>query len=558
MIKKKITFLTIFLLILQMNSTAQIGISEKNLEEWKDKRFGMFIHWGPISIKGLELSWSRGDQLPVDEYENLYKEFNPVDFNATEWVNIAKAAGMKYIILTAKHHDGFCLWNTRQTDYNIMNSPFKRDIVKELAEACKKQGMKFGLYYSVIDWHQPDFPLRGYLPDNATPEMKKMAYREESDIDAYTNYLKKQVAELLVNYGPLYLLWFDVPQLFDEKRGQGVIDFVRQIQPDLIVNNRSGAPGDFDTPEQNVGGFSNKRPFESCMTIADQWSWKPNDELKSLETLMHILIRSAGANGNFLLNIGPMGSGKFEQTQVDRLKEMGQWLQKYSHTIYGTRGGPFLPTDWGVSTHKGNTIYLHVLKWIGNSPKIILPDIGREIQSCSIFNSNEAVKLTKTDGNYVIEFPSKVLQPVNTIIELKINGNASEIEPVKLVPQALSFRQKVDVSKTPDLWWNSINNINNGDWALPWVPARDDKMPWAEIDLGKPQQISKVLVYERGNSIKAFSIQCFVKDKWKTVHTGKEIGSLREIKLTGITTQKIRLVLTDYTKNSEILEITVL
>jgi len=555
---KKNTSLTVLLIILQMNLTAQTGISKKTLEEWKDKRFGMFVHWGPVSMKGYELSWSRGEQLSIDEYENLYKEFNPVGFNAEEWVNIAKAAGMKYIILTAKHHDGYCLWNTRQTDYNIMNSPFKRDIVKELAEACKKQGIHFGLYYSVCDWHQPDFPLRGYLPDNSTPAIEKMATREKHDLEAYTIYLKKQLAELLVNYGPLYVLWFDVPQMFDEKRGQGVIDFVRQIQPDLIVNNRSGAPGDYDTPEQNVGGFNKDRPFETCMTIADQWSWKPDDELKSLEQLMHILIRSAGGNGNFLLNIGPMGTGKFEKTQVDRLKEMGQWLQKYGHTIYGTRGGPFLPTDWGVSTHKGNTIYIHVLKWIENSPKIILPDIGMEIQSCSILNSNEAVKLTKTDGNYVIEFPSKALQPVNTIIELKINGNASEIEPVKLAPQALSFRQKVAVSKTPDLWWNAINNINNGDWALPWVPAGDDKIPWAEIDLGKPQQISKVLVYERGNSIKAFSIQCFVKDKWKTVHTGKEIGSMREIKLTVITTQKIRLVLTDYAKNPGILEITVL
>lgn len=213
---------------------AQEGAEGKytgNLEkkkDWRDKRFGMFIHWGPVTLTGKEIGWSRGSQVPVEEYDSLYKRFNPVKFNADEWVSLAKSAGMKYIVLTSKHHDGFCLWNTRQTDYNIMNTPFGRDVVKELSEACRRQGMAFGLYYSTCDWHHPEFPLTS--PGGSVE-------RKESNLDRYTSYLKRQVAELLVNYGPLYVLWFDVPQKFDKTRGQGVIDFARAIQPDIWIND---------------------------------------------------------------------------------------------------------------------------------------------------------------------------------------------------------------------------------------------------------------------------------------------------------------------------------
>lgn len=201
----------------------------------------------------------------------------------------------------------------------MMNSPFNRDVVKELAEACRKQGIEFGTYYSTCDWHHPDFLL-------TSPGGSKA--REKSDLDAYTTYFKKQVAELLINYGPLYVLWFDVPQKFDATRGQSVIDFAHQIQPDIIINDRTGAKGDFDCPEQRIGGFQNNRPRETCMTIARQWAWKQNDEVKSLEQCLQTLIRSAGGDGNLLFNVGPKPDGSIEPLQVERLKEMGQWLQK--------------------------------------------------------------------------------------------------------------------------------------------------------------------------------------------------------------------------------------
>ena len=210
------------------------------IADWRSLRFGMFIHWGPVSLTGQEIGWSRGKQTSIEEYDQLYKRFDPVQFDADEWVRVAKAAGMKYIVLTTKHHDGFCLWDTRQTDYNIMNSPFGRDVVKELAAACKKQGIEFGAYYSVCDWHHPDFPR--------TSPGGKVA-RKEYNLDRYTEYLKAQVAELLTNYGPLVTLWFDVPQEFDAQRGQKVIDMCRSIQPGIVINNRTGAEGDYNTPE---------------------------------------------------------------------------------------------------------------------------------------------------------------------------------------------------------------------------------------------------------------------------------------------------------------------
>lgn len=529
--------------------------NERKVEEWKDARFGMFIHWGPVSLKGTEIGWSRGREIPVEEYDNLYKQFDAKNFNADDWVSVAKAAGMKYIILTTKHHDGFCLWNTRQTDYNVMNSPLKRDVVKELAEACKKQGIQFGTYYSTCDWHHPDFPL-------TSPGGK--VERQKSDLDAYTTYLKKQVAELLLNYGPLNVLWFDVPQKFDAVRGQGVIDFAHQIQPDIIINSRTGAKGDFDTPEQRVGGFQNTRPWETCMTIATQWAWKPNDNVKSLEQCLQTLVRSAGGDGNLLFNVGPMPDGRIEPLQVERLKEMGQWLQKYGYTIYETRGGPFKPADWGVSTRKGNSVYLHILKWIGNSPKITIPDLGMEIKSCRLAHGG-SVKLTKLDKGYTIEFAEKDLQPINTIVELELSENAMNIEPMEISSNSLSFSKPLKASSNSNKgqWinhqWVELSSVTNGDWAGSfWEPEANDQSPWVEVDLGKPEKIVQAILYERGTAVKAFELQALVGDKWKTISKGTTIGSKTVIKLPKTTAQKVRLVLKEFSQVPGIYEVVLL
>jgi alpha-L-fucosidase len=523
---------------------------EERLEWWQDARFGMFIHWGPVSLKGTEISWSRGGSgIPIEEYDALYKQFNPVNYNADKWVKLAKDAGMKYIVFTSKHHDGFCMWDTKYTDHNIMNSPFKRDVMKELAEACKKQGIALGFYHSTCDWYNPDFPLTS--PGGTVR-------RTTSNIERYTEYLKNQSFEIIKNYGPLLVMWYDVPQEFDSIRGQGVINYIRKIQPDILVNNRTGAKGDFDTPEQRVGTFQNNRAWETCMTIGRQWAWKPNDEVKSLEQCLHSLIRSSGGDGNLLFNVGPKPDGMIEPLQAERLREMGKWLEKYGYTIYNTRGGPFKPTDWGVSTRRGNKIYLHILKWAGDSPKIILPDLGMEIKKCTLTGGG-IVKYTNLKGENIIEFDSKLLQPINTIIEIEVAGNAMDIKLMDVAPQSLSYMKRVNASSNPDPQWTDIKSINNGDWVgTYWQPANDDKTPWAEIDLGKTQKITKAVLYESGQKIKAFELQYKSGNDWKTFYKGTTIGPKAEISFKEINTQFIRLVISSFSTTPGIYEIILL
>jgi alpha-L-fucosidase len=551
---KKFILFIFTILFMQGIKGQTLTSKDERFEWWKDARFGMFIHWGPVSLKGTEIGWSRGDEIPVDEYDALYKQFNPVDFNADSWVKLAKDAGMKYIVFTSKHHDGFCMWDTKYTDHNIMNSPFHRDVMKELAEACRKQGMALGFYHSTTDWYNPDFPLTS--PGGNVR-------RAVSNLDRYTEYLKNQSVEIIRNYGPLLVMWYDVPQEFDSVRGQGVIDYIRTVQPDIIVNDRTGAKGDFDTPEQRVGDFQNTRAWETCMTIGRQWAWKPNDEVKSLEQCLQSLIRSSGGDGNLLFNVGPKPDGTIEPLQAERLREMGKWLAKYGYTIYGTRGGPFKPTDCGVSTRKGNKIYLHILKWSDDSPRIVLPDFGMKINKCALV-SGEKVKYSKVNGENIIEFDGKLLQPVNTIVEIEVAGNAMDIRPMEVAPHSFSYMKKVTGSSNPDpKWidfqWTDIKSITNGDWVGTfWQAAKDDKAPWVEIDLNKPCKFSTTILYESGKNIKSFELQYKSGNDWKTCYKGTTIGSRAEIRFKPVEAQYVRLVIKSFSAPPGIYEIMLL
>jgi len=382
------------------------------VEAWKDMRFGMFICWGPVSLTGKEIGWSRGKPTPIEEYDSLYKKWNPEKFDAREWIKVVKETGARYIVFLLKHHDGFCLWDTKQTDYNIMNGPFKRDVTKELAEACREQGIGFFPYYSVCDWYHPDFPL-------TSPGGK--VKRSVSNLDRYTDFLEAQAKELITGYGPLVGIWFDVPQAFDRARGERVIRFVRSLQPNILVNNRTGAPGDFDTPEQRVGRFQTRRAWESCITLGTQWAWKPDDRIKSLKQCIDILVRCVGGDGNLALNTNPMPDGRIEPRQVERFKEIGAWLANCGRSIYATRGGPFRPGAWGASTHKGDTIYLHVLRWPGE--RIVLPAIDRRIVSHSVLTGGSAT-VTQTDETITVSVPPGSRDKLDTIVKLQLDRPA--------------------------------------------------------------------------------------------------------------------------------------
>jgi alpha-L-fucosidase len=396
---------------------------------WQRMRFGMFIHWGPVSLKGTEIGWSRGDQVPVAEYDQLYHQFNPTKFNADDWVALAKATGMKYLVFTTKHHDGFCMWDTKLSDYKITKTPFGRDVVRELADACHRQGILFCTYYSILDWHHPDYPLGSPGGKTAKPG---------ANMDRYNDYLKGQLAELVHHYGPLGILWFDgeweAP--WTHERGVDLYNYVRQLQPDIIVNNRVGKgredmagttkepavnPGDYDTPEQQIGRFNTTRPWESCITICQQWAWKPDDKLKSLEECVHTLVTCAGGDGNLLLNVGPMPTGEIEPRQVARLKEIGAWLAKFGTTIYETRGGPFPPGPWGVSTCRGNQVFLHVLKWPDGALR--LPALSRKVLASTLLVGGHA-EATAVNGGLEIRVAPDDRQEIDTVIALELDGPA--------------------------------------------------------------------------------------------------------------------------------------
>ena len=530
-----------------------IPASPEALQRWQDLRFAMFIHWGPVSLTGHEIGWSRGAQTPIEAYDNLYKEFNPTKFNAEEWVRIAKDAGMKYMVFTTKHHDGFCMWDTKQTDFNIMRSPFARDVVKELAAACKKEGMAFGTYHSVCDWHHPDFPLGS--PGGRTK-------KPSPNMDRYTEYLRAQVTELVKNYGPLIEMWFDVPQETGPERGIPTANLVRSLQPDILINNRAGGtPADFDTPEQHIGGFNMERPWETCMTICHQWSWKPDDTMKSLQQCLQTLILTAGGNGNLLFNVGPMPDGRIEPRQVERLREMGAWLKKYGESIYGTRGGPYKPGKWGGSTRTGNRIYVHVFKWDGDT--LQLPPLAAKVVSARALTGG-TVDFKQADAGLTLRVPAANHDGIDTLIALELDRPAMELAPVKVASASASLAVGAKVKASNVHQKNqqySAEKAVDDDMDTRWATDGGTKQAWLELDLGKPVTFSRVAIHEwagGGKRIQKFDLKYKDGEEWKSVFAGSTIGPDFKKDFPAVTARLVRLDILNATDGPTIDEIEIL
>lgn len=383
--------------------------SRDRLAWWREARFGLFIHWDPVSLVGTEISWSRagerrgypfgnGTEVPVDVYDNLYKRFKPDKFDARAWVRMAKAAGMKYIVFTARHHDGFSMFDTHLSDYKVTapDCPFGVDVVRKLADACHREGMRFGLYYSQPDWHNAD----AFTDRHAK----------------YLAYMHGQVRELLTNYGKVDLLWFDGLGKGDDAYGATeMLKMIRSLQPDIIVNDRSGAGGDYRTPEQEIGEFDTVHPWETCMTIGDQWAYKPHDRVKSLAECLQTLVRCAGGDGNLLFNLGPRPDGSFEPEQMERIGAMGAWLRKYGESVYGTRGGPYHPTESLACTHRPGAIYLHVLRWDGDTLDLPAPELP--VQRLKVLTGGAATYRV-SEGRLRIKLPADRHDPIDTVIKL--------------------------------------------------------------------------------------------------------------------------------------------
>ncbi|MGQ9590826.1 MAG: alpha-L-fucosidase [Planctomycetota bacterium] len=512
----------------------------ERLEWWRAARFGMFVHWGPVSLKGTEIGWSRGAEVPVEEYDNLYKRFNPVLFDAGEWVGLAKDAGMKYLVFTTKHHDGFCMWDTKQTEYNILRSPFARDVVGELAAACRKHGIAFGTYHSVCDWHHPDFPL-------GSPGGR--VRKPSPNLDRYTEYLRAQVAELVQNYGPLLILWFDVPQEFDAKRGQALVDYTRSLQPDIIVNDRAGVPGDYSTPEQRIGNFNMDRPWETCMTICEQWAWKPGDRLKSFAECIGALARCAGGDGNLLLNVGPMPDGRIEPRQAERLREMGAWLAKYGESIYGTRGGPYHPTSAVASTRRGNAIFLHVLRW--PEGELRLPPLPKKVVACSLLSGGE-VEFRETGDALAIRVSPTDRDPADTVVRLDLDGPALEIPPIDARPKVQATASNV-YQRMPDF---GPEAAFDGDLRSRWATDAGTHKAWISIEFERPKTIRGVRIREAyPGRVRKFELQAKHGTEWKAFASGDGIGEDFSKEFPPVAARALRLEILEATEGPTIWEI---
>jgi len=396
-------------------------------QQWfEDARFGMFIHWGVYSVLGNGEWVMESQKIPISEYEKLPPRFNPVEFSAAEWVKTAKDAGARYITITSKHHDGFAMFATRQSDWDIVDrTPWKQDPLKLLAAECRRQGLKLFFYYSQLDWHHPDyFPLGRTGHAAGRPP--------GGDWTRYLGYMNAQLTELLTNYGPLGGIWFD--GMWDKPdanwRLAETYALIHRLQPTALIGSNHHLkpfPGeDFqmfekDLPGQQTQTFNQTSqvgalPLETCDTINGAWGYNQNDHnFKSSTQLIQYLVRAAGNDANFLLNVGPMPSGRISPEFVERLEAIGTWLRQNGASIYGTRGGPLKPQPWGVTTHKGNTVYVHILK---PTPALQLPPLAMQIVSAHMLGGG-AVQTLKAGENTVLMLPASAKDPVDNIVVLE-------------------------------------------------------------------------------------------------------------------------------------------
>ena len=415
---------------------------DKRMEWWRDARFGLFIHWGLYAepagewkgekIPGISEWIMARAKIPVKEYEKLAETFNPVKYNAEKWVKLAKNAGMKYIVITSKHHDGFAMFHSKASKYNIVDAtPFKRDPLKELADACKKHGMRLGFYYSQAqDWHEPGGTY--FNIEQGEPHWDPDLVRE-----SLMNYIEGkavlQVKEIMENYGGLDILWWDTPRGMTEEAAQMLKDVADQY-PQMLTNNRLYRPwpGDFTTPEQHVPPTGLDYDWEVCMTMNTSWGYKYyDDNWKSTETLIRMLVDISSKGGNLLLNVGPTAEGLIPEPSVERLKEIGEWMAINGESIYGTDASPFYKLTWGRCTQKemkkGKILYLHIFNW--PEDKVLrVPGLKTQVKNVSLL-SDKRQKLSYKfeEGDLLIDVPAAVPDPVNTVIVVETKGKPEVI-----------------------------------------------------------------------------------------------------------------------------------
>jgi alpha-L-fucosidase len=500
------------------------------LQRWDDLTFGLFMHWDMSSLLGVEISWHKQTRvdvagegpIPDAVYNNLYRSFNPQQFDARAFVQVAKDAGMRYIVFTAKHHGGFSMFDSKLTTYKITNTAFHRDVVAELAEATREAGLAFGFYYSQPDWHHPDFIRK--------------------DFDAYRPFLFGQLRELCTHYGRIDIIFFD-GLFYGEKEyhSRELFKMIRELQPDVVINNRCGLPADYDTPEQVVGAFQNTRPWESCMTLGTSWSWKTGDTFKSPEDCIRILVSTVGGDGNLLLNVGPMPTGMIEPRQAAILKQVGDWLRKNGESVYALEGGPYKPAGWGACTSKGRTMYLHVLSWF-DAPEQF-PPLPVRIERAERMDGRP-VAFTQASDGIRFEVSEKDRDPLDTIIKLTLADDTAKIAPILVPTRSIARFGRVTASHAAE----SAAALVDDDPQTEWIPGV--RQCWVEVDLGSDCRFNRVDLREEGHEweerTKDFELLYrTATGDWVRLDRGTKIGHTYSKTFPAVTGRFVRLMVND-------------
>jgi alpha-L-fucosidase len=526
----------------------------KDVKWFRDAKFAVFVHWNPSSLKKTEISWGRkgprpgiamptNSGVPEEEYNNLYKSFNPKDFNADKWIKMVKDAGAKYFIFTTKHHDGFCMFDAKNTDYKITNTPFGRDVCKELADACHKYGIKLFWYYSQPDWYNKDYLTKNH--------------------QKYRKYMYEHLRQLLTDYGKVDGLWFDcLNTRWQHWNTPEMVKMIRTLQPGILINSRWGwgmpgvkDNGDFDNPEQKLGVFKINRPWESCMTMGQGWSWRGPSKLISPESCIRMLVQCVGSGGNLALDCGPRPDGEIDPPVIDNYMAIGKWLKANGESIYDTLGGPYKPGVFGVSTRKGNKIYLHILAGImtGDKAGISLPPLPVKILKAYQLKSGDTVTFDSNDSGLTINMSNVKKDNIDTIVVLELEGSAMNIKPITTSDKGdLVALDSVSASSCYGKGYSADALITEqqGEFkagihhSKSWVARGEKGNPhWVCLNFKKPEIISALTLKEPSGRtlIREFDIEYDDNGNWKKLCSGKRIGVDFSLLFPKVKTSKIRL-----------------
>jgi alpha-L-fucosidase len=540
---------------------------DERMRWFREARFGMFIHWGLYSQLAGEwqdkhvtggAEWiQKYLAIPSSQYSPLAKSFTASQFNADAWITAIANAGIKYICVTTKHHDGFCMWPTKlNDDWNIAATPFNRDPLKELSAACKRHGLKFCIYHSVLDWHHPDWPGRPDFNDYAAAPPNKANFR---------NYLYGQLEELFTNYGDIGMIWLDGTwdrNHWTSDDGKQLEDHLRALQPSVVINNRSGYlppqpklnikvensysyvfAGDYISPEGEVPATGLPGiDWETCQTmqLPNNWGYSRIVGFRLFSELLHQLVDVASKGGNMLLNIGPTGEGSITPQALGCLEKFGTWMKTNGEAIHGTSASPFesLPFD-GRCTRKGNRLYLHVFKWPVDG-KLVLPATNPVTRAWLLAKPAEALATKATPRGTEISIPQTAPDPLVSVVAAEIGGEPKPIRP----PANISQGVQAEVSS----FWPgreaqlSAKHITDGDPATMWAAAEEARSATITLPLGKERVIAGIHLsdapYQRTQE---FAIEARTADGWRMISSGTTIGSGLRVAVDGLKTSAVRL-----------------